>query len=434
MIWNGTSALAGLCQSVRLSCGADLVSLIRFSDGGRARSLACAPHHVLPTFRMAPPVSTTPPDVRPVAGIRLPTALIHAVGGPAAAALVLQPAPDCALLVLWREWPPESVKITHLPALLPAFADLSAAQEYAQHEDEVHKQFEDLFSSVPSGILLINSDGHEALVNEHAAGLLGGNAGQQTAADLSARMQRLRQRCDNGDELERAYAGLMADLHFRSVIRWRLGPTTLEVDTHPLRGDGKQGRIWLFRDVTAEELMIEHLRQQAALDPLTEIPNRRHFEERSAQILAARDTVGTCLAVMMMDIDHFKRINDNFGHSSGDLVLKEVARRIRQAIRPHDLLARFGGEEFVALLPVRDDSEAIELAEAIRQAISNHEIIADDLPLCVTISVGLAIGKSADLFSLEVLLRRADEALYRAKNTGRNRVNIAVDSHETELT
>lgn len=434
MTSNETSALAGLCQSVRLSCCADLVSFVRFLDGGRARSLACAPHHVLPAFRMTPPNCAATQDIRPLADVRLPTALIHAVGGPVAAALFLQPAPDCALLLLWREKPPNDVKLTHLSALLPAFADLSAAQDRAQHEEEIKTQFEDLFSSVPAGILLINSDGHEALLNEHAAGLLGGNAGLQPAVDLSARMQRLRRRCDNGEELEQVYAGLMADMNFRSVMRWRLGPTTLEVDTHPLRGDGELGRIWLFRDVTAEELMIEHLRRQAALDPLTEIPNRRHFEERSAQILAARDTAGNCLAVIMMDIDHFKRINDNFGHSIGDLVLKEVARRTRQAIRPHDLLARFGGEEFVALLPVRDDSEAMELAEAMRQAISNREIAVEDQRLRVTVSLGLAMGKSADRFSLEVLLRRADEALYRAKNTGRNRVEISSDGQVSDQT
>lgn len=434
MIHDVTSALAGLCQSVRLSCGADLVCLITFFEGGRGRSVASAPHRVFPAFRMTPPTGTTIGHIRSASETRLPTALIHAVGGPVAATLVLQPTPDCALLLLWRGTLPEAVKISHLPALMPAFAELRATQERAQRENEVHHQFEDLFSSVPSGILLINSDGSEALVNEHAAGLLGGKAGRQSTVDLSARMLRLRQRCDNREELERAYTGLISDPHFRSVMRWRLGPTTLEVDTHPLRGNGQQGRIWLFRDVTAEELMIDHLRRQAALDPLTEIPNRRHFEERSAQILAARDTAGTCLAVMMMDIDHFKKINDNFGHASGDQVLKEVARRARKTFRSHDLLARFGGEEFVALLSVGDDSEAIELAEAMRQSISDIEIIVNDSPLYVTISIGLAIGTSADRFSLEVLLRRADEALYRAKNTGRNCVNIASDLYETGST
>lgn len=434
MIHDVTSALAGLCQSVRLSCGADLVCLITFFEGGRGRTVASAPHRVFPAFRMTPPTGTTIGHIRSASETRLPTALIHAVGGPVAATLVLQPTPDCALLLLWRGTLPEAVKISHLPSLMPAFAELRAMQERAQRENEVHHQFEDLFSSVPSGILLINSDGSEALINEHAAGLLGGKAGRQSTLDLSARMVRLRQRCDNREELERAYTGLMADPDFRSVMRWRLGPTTLEVDTHPLRGDGQQGRIWLFRDVTAEELMIDHLRRQAALDPLTEIPNRRHFEERSAQILAARDTAGACLAVMMMDIDHFKKINDSFGHASGDQVLKEVARRARKTFRSHDLLARFGGEEFVALLSVGNDSEAIELAEAMRQSISGIEIIVNDSPLYVTISIGLAIGTSADRFSLEVLLRRADEALYRAKNTGRNCVNIASDLYETGST
>lgn len=424
MVKRKDAGLAALCCSARLSCKADFVALVRLSQGGMAKVLACAPHHQLPAFRLRLPHSSGPPSVQPTTAMPLPTALSFVVGGPATDYLYLPVSSDSGLLLLWRKTPDGSVSIEPIHALLPVFADLMDVQSRQAQQAQIRHQFEDLFESVSAGILLISGDRSGAQVNAYAAGLLGGQAGYQSAADLSERMQRLRQRCDNCQELETSYAALMADVDFRAVLRWRLGPTTLEVDTHPVRGDGENGRIWLFRDVTAEELMIEQLRRQASLDPLTEIPNRRHFEERSAQILAAREVAGNSLAVVMLDIDHFKQINDSLGHAVGDLVLKEVARRARGALRPLDLLARFGGEEFVALLPVSDEDEARTMAEAMRSAIAERAITLADMVVPVTVSFGVAAGKSADRFSLELLLRRADEALYLAKRSGRNRVEV----------
>lgn len=424
MVTQKHTGLSALCHSARLSCKADFVALVRLSQGGMAKVLACAPPSPLPAFRLRLPQISGLLSVQPTTAISLPTALSFAVGGPVSDYLYLPVCADSGLLLLWRKTPDTAIPLEPVHALLPVFTDLMNVQLREAQEAQIRHQFEDLFESVSAGILLISGDQSGAQVNAYAAGLLGGQAGYQPAADLSERMQRLRQRCDNCQELETSYAALMADVDFRAVLRWRLGPTTLEVDTHPVRGDGENGRIWLFRDVTAEELMIEQLRRQASLDPLTEIPNRRHFEERSAQILAAREVAGNSLAVVMLDIDHFKQINDSFGHAVGDLVLKEVARRARSALRPLDLLARFGGEEFVALLPVGDEEEARTMAEAMRRAIADRVITLGDKVVPVTVSFGVAAGKSADRFSLELLLRRADEALYRAKRSGRNRVEV----------
>ena len=241
-------------------------------------------------------------------------------------------------------------------------------------------------------------------------------------------MRALRQRCDNHDELELAYAAQVGNLNFATTLHWVMGERTFEVDTHPVRGDGEQGRIWLFTDITADLLMAAELRRLASSDPLTGVPNRRHFEERSAQIIAAREATGRSVAVLMLDVDHFKKINDTHGHPIGDEVLKVVARRCREALRERDLFARFGGEEFIALLAAPTADEVPATAERLRNAISGAPVHVGGLRIDVTVSVGGAMGEDlpgSDARLLEQLVARADEALYQAKADGRNRVQMS---------
>jgi diguanylate cyclase (GGDEF)-like protein len=122
----------------------------------------------------------------------------------------------------------------------------------------------------------------------------------------------------------------------------------------------------------------------------------------------------------MLDIDHFKRINDNFGHPVGDLAIKALAEICNQALRPHDILARYGGEEFVLTLPHTDEAGARVVAERIRKAVEQLELASASGPVRFTVSIGLSIYKK-DL-SLEHILERADQALYKAKQAGRNRI------------
>jgi len=225
--------------------------------------------------------------------------------------------------------------------------------------------------------------------------------------------------------LAQAYASQVGNVDFAATLHWTLGEWTYAVDTHPVRGDGEHGRIWIFTDVTADLLMAAELRRLASSDPLTGVPNRRHFEESSAQIIAAKEAGGRCVAVLMLDVDHFKKINDTHGHPVGDEVLKVVARRCRDALREHDLFARFGGEEFIALLPSTSAEEAPLAAERLRSVIAAEPVHVDGLQVPVTISVGGAVGETlpgADKALLELLVGQADEALYAAKANGRNRV------------
>ena len=166
--------------------------------------------------------------------------------------------------------------------------------------------------------------------------------------------------------------------------------------------------------------------KMAVIDPLTGIYNRRYASQHMLRVMErARDTDGV-FAVMMMDLDRFKSINDRYGHDAGDAVLREFSRRLQENIRGVDLVARFGGEEFFVAMPDVDQKAASDAAERIRTAIESapFSVPGQAEPIHVTVSVGAAIATAADT-DAEAIIKRADRALYRSKETGRNRVSFA---------
>jgi diguanylate cyclase (GGDEF)-like protein len=157
----------------------------------------------------------------------------------------------------------------------------------------------------------------------------------------------------------------------------------------------------------------------ATTDPLTGLPNRRYFDEFSA-LVTGRRRAGDALAVLMIDIDKFKGLNDTYGHPVGDEVLRSVARAITAAVRDHDVPARIGGEEFAVLLRNPGPTVAFEVGERVRQAVRDLDLRSVGVP-AVSVSVGVANSTTAEE-PIESLLTRADRALLRAKRTGRDRV------------
>jgi diguanylate cyclase (GGDEF)-like protein len=137
---------------------------------------------------------------------------------------------------------------------------------------------------------------------------------------------------------------------------------------------------------------------------------------------------GLGVAILMLDVDHFKRVNDTFGHDAGDQVLREVASVLREATRPEDLVARYGGEEFVLALPVVAPDQATERAERIREALAERRIIASGSSLRVTASLGLAFAPADRVYAAAALITAADRCLYQAKNQGRNRIVFRTDN------
>ncbi|MBI5429773.1 MAG: GGDEF domain-containing protein [Nitrosomonadales bacterium] len=163
--------------------------------------------------------------------------------------------------------------------------------------------------------------------------------------------------------------------------------------------------------------------RQAYVDALTGVHNRHWMIDAFPRALHRCALNHSPYAIMMADIDHFKRVNDTHGHLVGDITLKTVARYMTEHLRPHDLLARYGGEEFAVLLPDTELQEAKSIAERLRATIADAWIQRDDLSFQVTISIGISPTQHED--KLESLIGAADQALYRAKGLGRNRVEIS---------
>jgi len=171
-------------------------------------------------------------------------------------------------------------------------------------------------------------------------------------------------------------------------------------------------------------VLNQELEQISITDSLTHAFNRRFFMERIRQEVKRANRYGSSMSLLMIDIDHFKKVNDTYGHQAGDRVLAGVAGLVATHLRETDVLARYGGEEFALIATPMDLEGARALAERIRQLVEEHTF-SGDAPVKVTISIGVSSWKPFLRENFEVLIREADDALYRAKAEGRNRVRTA---------
>lgn len=176
-------------------------------------------------------------------------------------------------------------------------------------------------------------------------------------------------------------------------------------------------RTWLDAFVANQQL-AEH----ASTDPLTGLSNRRYIEPQLAGETARALRHKATFSILLADLDHFKQVNDQYGHDTGDEVLREVARRFQSLLRTEDRAARWGGEEFLILLTDTDVDQAVVVAEKIRRAIAENPVDCDHHRIPITVSIGVA-GHDGEREPLKII-KRADQALYRAKGEGRNRVCV----------
>jgi two-component system, cell cycle response regulator len=175
------------------------------------------------------------------------------------------------------------------------------------------------------------------------------------------------------------------------------------------------------------EVANKKLRKLSITDGLTGLFNHRHVHELLHEEIERSKRTGDSIAVAMVDLDRFKKVNDTYGHPTGDVVLYETAEILRDTAREVDMVGRYGGEEFIAILPGTPEENAAQFAERVRQRVEEHVYRDDATEIRMTTSAGVAAYPSAAVPDADALLKRADEALYRAKETGRNQVIRASD-------
>ncbi|NVZ20687.1 GGDEF domain-containing protein [Pseudomonas costantinii] len=303
--------------------------------------------------------------------------------------------------------------------LLPILDDLAvlmlAITDSGQHEFEAYlKQLNERLEAF-QGHLQVASDGHadsrsaarelDTQIREQVDGL---QSSVQEAADLDS---------------------------LKYVLESHLEGLLGTMDEHQQQRDQREQEVATRLKGLAERVASmeqeaqgyrEHLevqRQKALIDPLTGLPNRAAWSERLDHEVNTWHQRGNSLSLAMLDLDHFKRINDGYGHLAGDKVLKIIANVLRKRLRPTDFIARFGGEEFVLLMPDSSLADALAVGEVLRAAIEACPFHFKGEPVTITVSMGVAQFQPGE--RSELALKRADEALYRAKAAGRNRVQAA---------
>ena len=342
-------------------------------------------------------------------------------GRPLKALVPLAPKPGRG----WR--PAQARRVNNTPLPVEAWASelgdgrllygVRALRESAVLEEAL-RYFDVAFDRSPIGMAVFNTDGEYVRVNAALSELLG-----RAPEDLLGRRdQELTHPDDRQSDLDAAWEILEGRIDTHQTekrfvrpdgsVVWALANLTF------LRDEAGRGLSWVgqFQDVTARRSQEAELRHLADHDPLTGLLNRRSFERALDQHLARVRRYGVQGALLMIDLDGFKAVNDQHGHGTGDAVLSGVAERLRARLRTSDLLARLGGDEFAALLPVADRAEAEHVA---RIAVEVVRDLSPEQGPPVTASVGAAVLAEPEL-TAHVVQRQADRAMYAAKRAGRD--------------
>ena len=280
----------------------------------------------------------------------------------------------------------------------------------------------------PDGILVVDADNHMKTWNRRFLEIWEVPEAVMEAGDGAAALEAVRRQLDDPD----AFMDRVADLYDHldqeeQGYRFRMRDgRVFERYSRGLRDDQDRywGRIWFYRDVTEHEQMTEELLRLASTDVLTETANRRAFLEALEEETRRARRYRHPLTLLMVDLDHFKAVNDRYGHAGGDAALKAFADAVRPLLRDTDHFARLGGEEFAVLLPETDGEEGVRIAERLRRAAAGLRVESDAGAFGITVSIGVTELQPADPDG-EAALGRADRALYRAKAGGRDRVETA---------
>lgn len=215
-----------------------------------------------------------------------------------------------------------------------------------------------------------------------------------------------------------------ADVYMRCKDGHRLA---VSVRVVPIMGENHQplGAVEIFSDIALRKQLERRnveLKKMAYLDPLTRLANRRFLDSKIRHALDEMSLFGRDFGILLLDLDKFKRVNDSFGHSTGDVVLEHVAGTISSGLRVGDTVGRWGGEEFLAILPDADADQTLTMAERSRMLVRNSAVSVADTTVTLTVSVGATVLRATD--TVDSLFCRVDQALYQSKREGRDRTTL----------
>ena len=304
--------------------------------------------------------------------------------------------------------------LTHYAAIKE---DVTARVIAEQALRESEEQYRVLFELESDAIFIIrNEDGQILEANHAATALYGYSRGELLSlknTDLSAEPESTKKATNTHLPSDQVIA---IPLRYHRKKNGDIFP--VEITARFITWEGQSVHIAAIRDITERKKIEEELVKLSVTDPLTELANRRYFYIQAEQIFS-RVQLPDALAILILDIDHFKQINDTYGHAAGDAVLRQLANRLNQNLRPTDILSRFGGDEFVILLPRTPSNEAEQIAKRLWESVRSNPFKVEKESIQVTISIGVA-GLDKNTQDLDTLMRHADQALYQAKQAGRN--------------
>ena len=275
-----------------------------------------------------------------------------------------------------------------------------------------------IVQNIHSGILVLDEVGRIVEINPFAKKMIGPNSEKAIGNSLDTVLK---------DWPSIGFSSQLSEQNEQEIsLPVADGFAHFLVQTSPIRTELKKkiGHVIVLVDITDRKQTELELERLAHTDLLTAVSNRRSFFELAETQFAVAQRYNRSLVIMMIDIDHFKQINDEYGHLAGDFVLQIVAKNCRGYLRRTDLFARYGGEEFICLLPEQNETGALKLAERIRSTIEQTRTEFDAHSIVITASIGLSLLQTKNELTLEDLIDRADQALYRSKSQGRNRVTL----------